>query len=419
MPTTGGVQRFVTLPPAPESARQARRFVTEVLTAARADAYLDTAALLTSELVTNGIVHAHTELQVIVEATPAWVRVEVIDGNPRLPVRKTYDDEALTGRGMEMVELLATDFGMTPLADNGKRVWFRLGHAPQLDDHGNVITDGADHDDDVVTVQLFNLPVVLFCAWQQHADAMLREATLAAFEAHASGEKYPALPEDFALANEALASLASTTANVFAFLDSGAAHVDIDVRLRRDVAPNFPVLRDVLRNCSNMSMAGELLVPPSLPEIQAVRHWVCDEVNRQMAGLEPHAWQDPMGDDLPLDSVSAEAIDLVRRSAVAQVAADRGNRVLAVSEAAGELLGWSPSELEGHRLVAIIPPRLRDAHVAAFTNQLLGGGDRIIGRPVRLPAMHRNGSEIMLELLIERRRDGRNRTFFVATLTAV
>jgi PAS domain S-box-containing protein len=416
---TGGVQRLVTLPPAPESARQARRFVTEVVTAARADAYLDTAALLTSELVTNGIVHAHTDLQVVVEATATWVRVEVIDGNPMLPVRKTYNDDAQTGRGLEMVELLASDFGITQLADDGKRVWFRLGSAPLIDgeDHGD--SDGAPTGADLITVQLLNLPVVLYCAWQQHADAMLREATLAAFEARATGAKFGALPEDFALANDALASLASTTTDVFEFLDSGVGHVDIDVRVPRDAAPSFPVLRDVLRTCSAMSMAGELLVPPSLPEIQAVRHWLCDEVNRQMAGLEPHAWQDPLGDDLPMDPVSADAIEEVRRSATAQIAADRGNRILAVSDAAAELLGWpSSGELEGHRLVAIIPARLRDAHVAAFTNQLLGGGDRIIGKPTRLPAMRRDGSEITVELLVERRRDSRNRSFFVATLTA-
>jgi PAS domain S-box-containing protein len=416
---TGGVQRLVTLPPAPESARQARRFVTEVVTAARADAYLETAALLTSELVTNGIVHAHTDLQVVVEATQTWVRVEVIDGNPMLPVRKTYNEDALTGRGMEMVELLATDFGVMPLADEGKRVWFRLGQAPLIDDDGNYVRDAEPRGSQLMTVQLLNLPVVLYCAWQQHADAMLREATLAAFEALESGTKFGALPEDFALANDALASLASTTNDIFGFLDSGVSHVDIDVRIPRDAAPSFPVLRDVLRTCSGMSMAGELLVPPSLPEIQAVRHWVCDEVNRQMAGLEPHAWLDPLGDDLPMDPVSADAIDEVRRSAVAQIAADRGNRILAVSDSAAELLGWNPpSELEGHRLVAIIPGRLRDAHVAAFTNQLLGGGDRIIGKPTRLPAMRRDGSEITIELLVERRRDSRNRSFLVATLTA-
>jgi anti-sigma regulatory factor (Ser/Thr protein kinase) len=106
----GGQQRHVTLPPAPESARHARRFVSEVLTAAGAGSFLDTATLLTSELVTNGIVHAHTELQVVVEATERWVRVEVVDGNPQLPARRSYDDEAQTGRGLEMVELLAADF---------------------------------------------------------------------------------------------------------------------------------------------------------------------------------------------------------------------------------------------------------------------------------------------------------------------
>src|SRR5881398_3212283 len=122
-----GEQRHVTLPPAPESARQARRFVADVLTGAGAHELIDTATLLTSELVTNGIVHAHTELRVTVEATAHWVRVEVVDGNPMLPARRGYDEQANTGRGLEMVELLADDFGMQPIDGDGKRVWFRLG----------------------------------------------------------------------------------------------------------------------------------------------------------------------------------------------------------------------------------------------------------------------------------------------------
>jgi len=181
---TGGIQRLVTLPPAPDSARQARRFVTDVLTAAGALDFQDTAALLTSELVTNGIVHAHTELQITVEATADWVRVEVVDGNPMLPSRRDYDEDAETGRGMEMVELLAADFGMSPLAGDGKRVWFRLGSSP------TAVADRAGSGQETETagvllpVQLLNLPVVLYCAWQQHADAMLREATLTALDAH-------------------------------------------------------------------------------------------------------------------------------------------------------------------------------------------------------------------------------------------
>ena len=70
-----GVEQRLTLAPTPESARTARRLVAEVLTTARADHFADTATLLTSELVTNGIVHAHTDLHIVVDATPTWVRV--------------------------------------------------------------------------------------------------------------------------------------------------------------------------------------------------------------------------------------------------------------------------------------------------------------------------------------------------------
>src|SRR3954470_13650724 len=110
-----GVQRHARLAPPPDSARTARRLVAEVLASARADDFIDSATLLTSELVTNGIVHAHTEMHVIVDATPSWVRVEVVDANPQLPSRRDYDQQASTGRGLEMVELLADDFGVEPL----------------------------------------------------------------------------------------------------------------------------------------------------------------------------------------------------------------------------------------------------------------------------------------------------------------
>src|SRR3954449_2803660 len=129
--STGGVQRQLTLPPAPDSAGHARRFVADVLTNAltnaRADeTLLDLATLLTSELVTNGIVHAHTELRVVVDVTERFVRVEVADGNPSLPARRDYDESAMTGRGIEMVELLSHEFGAEPIDGDGKRVWFRL-----------------------------------------------------------------------------------------------------------------------------------------------------------------------------------------------------------------------------------------------------------------------------------------------------
>ncbi|MFL5337438.1 MAG: ATP-binding protein, partial [Geminicoccaceae bacterium] len=323
-----GEQRHVTLPPAPESARQARRFVADVLTGAGAHELIDTATLLTSELVTNGIVHAHTELRVVVEATPHWARVEVIDGNPMLPARRGYDAQAQTGRGLEMVELLAADFGMEPLIDDGKRVWFRVGSAP-LQTHG--YADASDPRGETVLLCLRHLPITLYSAWQEHADAILREAMLVALNNN-GGE----LPEDFALASQALSALGAGTTDVFSTDHDSGTHLDVDVELPRDLVACFPVLRDVLRRCSEMSTSGQLLVPPSLPEIQAVRRWVCDEVGRQTQDLPPRPWTDIVVEDVPVDPMSADAIDVVRSSSFAQIAADRWNRIIAVSRPAAE-----------------------------------------------------------------------------------
>jgi PAS domain S-box-containing protein len=120
---------------------------------------------------------------------------------------------------------------------------------------------------------------------------------------------------------------------------------------------------------------------------------------------------------VPLDALSADAVEEVRTSATAQIAADRWNRIIAVSESAASLLGWSARELEGRRLVTIIPPALRDRHVAGFTRQMLGGPPRLIGKPVDVPALRRDGTELPISLLIDRRGDARGRTVFVATLT--
>jgi PAS domain S-box-containing protein len=418
-----GVERRLTLAPAPDSARTARRLVAEVLSSARAEHFADTATLLTSELVTNGIVHAHTELKVVVDATQTWVRVEVVDGNPNLPVRRGYDENAGTGRGMEMVELLADDFGVESLEEDGKRVWFRLGEAPGTprprEHSAQPREDSAEASAGlsgrtVTHAQLQAVPVALYCAWQQHAEALLREATLFALEdADGTGVTH----DDHPLAGRALAALADAASGLFSARDDGLASADVDLDLPAEAVPWFPVLRDVLARATVLAVAGKLLTPPSLPEIMAVRRWVCDEIARQSAGLPPTPWMDQADEHPRPAPMSASLLDEVRRSPLAQIGADATNRIVAVSEAAADLLGWSPDELAGQRLVAIIPPRLRDRHIAGFNRYLLEGTSRIIGQPVAVPALRKDREEILVELLIERRPDRGSRGLFVATLT--
>src|SRR3954470_7301201 len=422
---TGGTQRQLTLPPAPDSARHARRFVAEVLAAAAADpALLDIATLLTSELVTNGIVHAHTELRVVVDVTDRHLRVEVADGNPSLPARRDYDESAVTGRGMEMVELLSQEFGAEPIDGDGKRVWFRLargdtsgaaaGEPATASPVETTPVEAPTHAPHLTrTVVLRGVPVAIYCAWQEHADALLREATLVALDENgvATG--------DYPLAAQALATLAAAASDVFVRRDAGESTADAPLAIPLEAVPWFPILRDVLARATAVASTGRLLTPPSLPEVVALRNWVCEEVARQAVGLPPEPWT-----GLPLEeagpaAASAESLDAVRSSAHPLIAADASNRIVAVSAAAAELLGWNERELEGRRLMTIIPPRYRDRHVAGFTRYLLDGSGPIVGQRIDVPALRRDGSEIEVGLLIERRPDAATRALFVATLTAL
>ncbi|MBV9097834.1 MAG: PAS domain S-box protein [Frankiaceae bacterium] len=398
----------MTLPPAPDSARQARRFVSDVLTTAGVDAERrDTAVLLTSELVTNGIVHALTDLQLTVEATETWVRVEVLDGNPNLPQRRDYDDEAMTGRGLEMLELLADEVGMQPLADDGKRVWFRLGASPGEPESVPVVQPAAV----VTSVVLRNVPVALYCAWQQHASAILREALIAELDDRPAG-----VPDDLAMANDAMSALSRGTSEAFALRDAGVLHADITLSLPSASVPHFPVMRDVLRRCSAMSLVGQLLVPPALPEIQAVRNWVAGEVMRQATGLPPSPYVEQPDDHFILDEIEPTTLESVRAAATGMLAADRSNRIVAVSRAAAEVVGWEPEELEGHRLVSVIPPELRDAHVAGFTRYLLDGTTTYFGRWLDMPALHRDGSVVPIRMFVSRAVDEAGREYFIANV---
>jgi anti-sigma regulatory factor (Ser/Thr protein kinase) len=114
----------VTLPPATTSPWRARAFVTEALPEAESDLVADV-ALLVSEMVTNAVLHAHSEVHLSVDSTDAGIRVEVSDCVRSAPVIRNFSDEAATGRGMHLVEEIADRWGTEPRRD-GKCVWFEV-----------------------------------------------------------------------------------------------------------------------------------------------------------------------------------------------------------------------------------------------------------------------------------------------------
>ena len=116
----------LTVPPELRSVRVARQFVREHCGAAGLSAErCDDALLITSELVTNAILHGRSEVSVEVEELGRLLRISVLDENSRHPKPVTDDPDALDGRGLALVEALAERWGVEDLP-LGKAVWFEL-----------------------------------------------------------------------------------------------------------------------------------------------------------------------------------------------------------------------------------------------------------------------------------------------------
>jgi two-component sensor histidine kinase len=101
-------------------------FVAGHLAAAGRQDVVEVASLLVSELVTNAIQHAGSEVNVHLEVTENLVRVEVDDASPRAPLRLVVPEDAERGRGLQLVEALAASWGVDQVPGDGKKVWFEV-----------------------------------------------------------------------------------------------------------------------------------------------------------------------------------------------------------------------------------------------------------------------------------------------------
>lgn len=200
--------------------------------------------------------------------------------------------------------------------------------------------------------------------------------------------------------------------------------MDLTVRVGREQAASFAQLQDALDAGERLANADRLLVRPGLPEIIAVRDWACEQVIAQVAGSPAAPW---MGAD---DERFTEVVDSARvpsgwdagkvtESAVGVIAVDDGNRVIAVSGPLAQVLGWAAQDLVGRRVVAIVPPRFREAHVAGFSRHLSTGDARALGVALELPVLRADGTEVLCEFLIDSEPTPSGRTVYLAWITPI
>ena len=110
-----------TMPAMADSVLVARQQVTAFLSN-EGSIDLEHAIAVTSELVANSVVHAATELQVVLERWQYMVKVVVEDFDNQSPIMRSLDVAVDSGRGMHIVDEYADLWGYE-LTENGKRIW--------------------------------------------------------------------------------------------------------------------------------------------------------------------------------------------------------------------------------------------------------------------------------------------------------
>jgi PAS domain S-box-containing protein len=420
------IERSCALDPVALSAREARAFVRALLEETGHLEWVDASDLAVSEVVTNAVLHAHTPVEVTARVDEDGLRVEVRDHNPVLPSQRSYDTQATTGRGMDLVSAVTTAFGVQPLGVDGKIVWFCIGGVaePDLD----ALLDLWDDDvavpgpsSESCTVVLHRMPATLWLAARQHHDALLRELALYWAEHPEPGSQQGLMQADEArtiISGTLDRVLAEARAQGSAVLPLPPGHpsplpevplgLSLELSVRPDQLPSFAVLQDVLDAAERLAMADLLLMRPGLPEIVAVRDWACEQVIAQLGGAPASPWGGADDDRFTVavrdraepDDLSWDST-LVTASTRGAVAADQANRIIAVSPSLARELGWEATDLVGRRVVALVPPRYREAHVAGFSRHLTTGEAHVVGVPLDLPVLRADGTEVLCSFLIE------------------
>lgn len=113
------------LPPSVYAVATARRCAVELLRRPLPEEHVRVVGLLTSELVTNAVVHATTPFELDITLEASVVRVAVGDGAGGRPEPDDRADGAEHGWGLRLVADLATRWG-SEAVPSGKQVWFEL-----------------------------------------------------------------------------------------------------------------------------------------------------------------------------------------------------------------------------------------------------------------------------------------------------
>ena len=111
-----------------EAPRASRQFVVETLRGVGLDRARADAAIIVTELAANAVVHACSYFTVAISVSDGAIRIEVSDSGSAAPIRRTPSLDSLSGRGLALVDALASTWGIDRVGD-ANVVWAELAPA--------------------------------------------------------------------------------------------------------------------------------------------------------------------------------------------------------------------------------------------------------------------------------------------------
>lgn len=307
----------------PASVPGARRFVADALHTWGLEELVDDATLCVSELAGNAALHsASTFMEVAMRPAATAVRISVEDDG-ETPIeavvpRATFaggdegtvllEEQATTGRGLAIVSILASDWGVEETAA-GKRVWLEInqtdaehGVRPPTTTAGARAGGGASDTapdrsagplpDGWAVVRLAGCPVQLSLRQDEHLDELIRELQLVAADQDN--------PRSLELASRLTGLLSAPaharhTGRLVAQVAAEAGHerIDVDMAMPREFSAEVRKLQAAVREADVLCEEMRLLTLASSPDLSVLRDWMTEQVTEQLEQrAAPVSWED-------------------------------------------------------------------------------------------------------------------------------
>lgn len=286
----------------PDAVPRARHYVAEAL-AGRDPDLIDRVELVTSELVTNALLHGNPPIVLAVPESGDRVRIEVTDRGHGRPLLGLRNPDAMTGRGIALVATVADRWGVEPRPDGGKTVWAELAEKPaELGADGDLLhlwdVGGLElprpalPDEPRFDVRLGSVPTDLLIAAKSHIDNVVRELTLAGSDQTAAEE----LPEPMArlvhiVTTEWSEARDAIKRQAVASAERGEQITELELRLPASAADAGERYLEAMEEADQYARAARLLTLAPPPSHQVFRRWyvhaIVDQLRAASTGVTP------------------------------------------------------------------------------------------------------------------------------------